>query len=260
MKKQFYYLCVGLLLFLTSFVPDTGFKTEQLKASRVKQAYAEKWAGLKTQLHQQNIDTNSFNIFIRIFKTEAKLELWAKSSKDTTFKLFHLYDICASSGELGPKRKQGDGQVPEGFYEVSVFNPYSSYHLSLGINYPNQSDRIIGGKGDLGGDIMIHGSCVTIGCVPLTDEKIKEVYVLAVEARSKGQSKIQVHSFPCRMIEKGISFVTQVKVDGWMGYSGTQYVDLLHFWTNISKGYEYFESNKKLPIISVDKEGLYVIK
>lgn len=254
-------LCTIIFFVLfTSFYPNVDFKADQLKASRVKQAYSEKWTTLKTQLHQLNIDTNSFNIFIRIFKKEAKLELWTKSSNDTIYKLFNSYDICASSGELGPKRKQGDGQVPEGFYEVSVFNPYSSYHLSLGINYPNQSDRIIGGKGDLGGDIMIHGNCVTIGCVPLTDDKIKEVYILAVEARSKGQAHIQVHSFPCRMGSIDNSFVTQVKVDGWQGYSGTQYVDLLHFWTNISTGYYYFESNKKLPIISVDKEGKYIFK
>lgn len=251
MKKLFYFLSIGVLLFLTALKPNAGFKSEQLKASRVKQAYNEKWSNLKAQLYRQNIDTNAFNIFIRIFKKEAKLELWAKSTKDSSYKLFHSYDICASSGELGPKRKQGDGQVPEGFYEIAVFNPYSSYHLSLGINYPNQSDRIIGGKGDLGGDIMIHGNCVTIGCVPLTDDKIKEVYVLAVEARSKGQSNIQVHSFPGVMDE---NFMNQAK------QQLNQHSKLIDFWRNLQEGYQYFETNKKLPLISVDNAGVYNIK
>ncbi|OFY92566.1 MAG: hypothetical protein A3K10_04015, partial [Bacteroidetes bacterium RIFCSPLOWO2_12_FULL_31_6] len=198
-QRIFSFFLVIIFFVFCAFTIDSNFKKEQLKSSHVKQAYAEKWSSLKTQLNQLNVDTNSFNIFIRIFKKEAILELWAKSSKDTCFKLFNTYDICASSGDLGPKRKQGDGQVPEGFYEISVFNPYSSYYLSLGINYPNQSDRIISGKGDLGGDIMIHGNCVTIGCIPITDDKIKEVYTLAVEAHSKGQAKIQVHSFPAKM-------------------------------------------------------------
>lgn len=245
------FILVIIFFLHSSFVSNTNFKTEQLKSSRVKQAYTEKWPALKTQLHQLNIDTNSFNIFLRIFKSEGQLELWVKSTTNTNFKLFSTYSICASSGDVGPKRKQGDGQVPEGFYEVNVFNPYSSYHLSLGINYPNQSDRILGKKGDLGGDIMIHGNCVTIGCIPITDDKIKEVYTLAVEAHSKGQNKIQVYSFPCKMDNETMASVKQ-------SYATAK--GLLMFWDNLKQGYDYFEENKKLPTISVDKIGKYIFK
>ncbi len=177
------------------------------------------------------------------------MEIWLKSKGANEFKLFKTYAICSSSGVLGPKRKQGDGQVPEGFYQIAVFNPYSSYHLSLGINYPNASDKIIG-KGNLGGDIMIHGSCVTIGCIPLTDTYIKEVYILAVEAKNNGQQTIPVHIFPTRLNEKGMSFLKDE-------FDGNK--TLLNFWNNLKQVYDYFEKNKKLPKIKVNKDGTYAI-
>ena len=85
-------------------------------------------------------------------------------------------------GQPWPQATQGDSQVPEGFYHMDRFNPLSNFHLSLGVSYPNQSDRILGASGRLGGDIFIHGDCVTIGCVPITDEGIRE----AVRDRHRG--------------------------------------------------------------------------
>lgn len=220
------------------------FKATQQKTARVKSAYSEKWANLKSELQKKGIKEN-FELFMRVFKEDKIVEVWLKSSGEKEFKLFKTYAICASSGELGPKRKQGDGQVPEGFYTVAVFNPYSSYHLSMGINYPNASDKIIG-TGNLGGDIMIHGSCVTIGCMPLTDNYIKEVYVLCVEARNNGQKAIPVHIFPTKMDEKGMIFLSETNPKQ------------LDFWKNLQPGYNYFEQKKQLPKITVDKKGKYV--
>jgi murein L,D-transpeptidase YafK len=131
-----------------------------------------------------------------------------------------------------------------------VFNPYSSYHLSLGVSYPNASDKIIG-RGNLGGDIMIHGNCVTIGCMPLTDEYIKEVYILAVEARNDGQENIPVNIFPSKLNEVGIKKLSKE-------YSDNQ--NLMDFWRNIKTGYDYFEKNKRPPIVSIDKTGKYEFK
>lgn len=220
------------------------FKATQQKAARVKSAYSEKWEDLKSDLKKKGIKEN-FELFMRVFKEDKVVEVWLKSTGEKEFKLFKTYAICASSGELGPKRKQGDGQVPEGFYSIAVFNPYSSYHLSLGLNYPNASDRIIG-TGNLGGDIMIHGSCVTIGCMPLTDTYIKEVYILCVEARNNGQQTIPVHVFPTKMNEKGMAFLTE---------TNSKHLD---FWKNLQTGYDYFEQKKQLPKVSVDKTGKYV--
>ena len=55
--------------------------------------------------------------------------------------------------------------------------------MSLGLNYPNASDKIISQKTDPGGDIYIHGSCVTVGCIPIQDFQIEEVYILAMGAK-----------------------------------------------------------------------------
>jgi murein L,D-transpeptidase YafK len=75
------------------------------------------------------------------YKEEQELELYAKNKAEVTFKKIARYSICQKSGQLGPKRKQGEDQVPEGFYHIDRFNPASFYHLSLGINYPNAADQ-----------------------------------------------------------------------------------------------------------------------
>jgi murein L,D-transpeptidase YafK len=223
------------------------FKATQQKCTRVKTAYSEKWESLKGELAKKGINKESFEMYIRVFKNDKIVEVWLRSKEQKEYKLFKTYNICASSGELGPKRQQGDGQVPEGFYNVAAFNPYSSYYLSLGVSYPNASDKIVG-KGNLGGDIMIHGNCVTIGCMPLTDNYIKEVYVLAVEARNNGQQSIPIHIFPTKLDENGMAFLTKESSNP----------ALLNFWKNLKTGYDYFEQNKMLPKVTVDKAGKYI--
>ena len=107
------------------------------------------------------------------------MDIYAKKREDATYKKLTTYRICARSGSLGPKRRQGDRQIPEGFYHINHFNPNSNYHLSLMINYPNASDRLKSKAARLGGNICIHGNCVTVGCLPMTDDKIKEIYIYA---------------------------------------------------------------------------------
>src|SRR5262245_35929436 len=105
---------------------------------------------------------------------EGELELWVENSKKT-YILVKKYSICATSGILGPKRRWGDEQVPQGFYELDWFNLQSNFYLSLHISYPNAADPILGSKQNLGRDIFLHKSCVTIGCIPVTDDGIKEI-------------------------------------------------------------------------------------
>ncbi|PCJ83710.1 MAG: hypothetical protein COA57_10675 [Flavobacteriales bacterium] len=228
-------------LMVSPILPNNDFKQDQLKYSRVRNAYKLKESTIKVLFQQKGIDYNSFEIFLRAFKKEKKLQLFAKSKKNEKFKLLKTYNFCMLSGKLGPKRKQGDLQVPEGFYHIDRFNPASSYHLSLGVNYPNKSDRISGNRNNLGGDIFIHGNCVSIGCIPITDDKIKELYVIAVEAKSKGQAKIPVHIFPAKM-----DVLPENKPE------------LKPFWKNLKRGYDYFEKNKKLPKVTVDAGGKYI--
>jgi murein L,D-transpeptidase YafK len=154
--KYFPVLIAGIFLLCPKLSSQTeGFKEQQLKQSRVKSAYAEKEEKVKKLLGAKNIDITALEIFIRAFKQEEVVEIWAKNKQDSAFKLLTTYPFCSSSGTLGPKRKQGDFQTPEGFYFIDRFNPLSNFHLSLGINYPNGSDRILGNKSALGGDIFI---------------------------------------------------------------------------------------------------------
>ena len=170
------------------------FLKHQLESDRVSNARDEKDAMLRQVFAEKGLSYPSNKLLIRVFKSESVLEVWAKHTDQ--YVLVKSYEICAMSGALGPKRKRGDFQVPEGFYVVRDFLKYSSYHLSLKINYPNASDKILKTYSDAGGDICIHGACGSIGCVAITDDLIKEVYWLAVLARSNGQTDIPVHIFP----------------------------------------------------------------
>jgi murein L,D-transpeptidase YafK len=250
MKLKLKYKTTLIMIVFSCALSAQSFKATQQKNVRVKDAYSAKWEELKSDLIKKGINKDNFEIYIRVFKYNKITEVWLKSKEQKEYKLFKTYDICSSSGELGPKRKQGDGQVPEGFYCVSAFNPYSNYHLSLGVSYPNASDKIIG-KNNLGGDIMIHGNCVTIGCIPLTDKYIEEVYILAVEAKNNGQQNIHIDIFPIKFDEKAMKLLTD---------KASQNVKLLDFWKNLKTGYDYFEQHKQCTAVTVDKSGKYIFK
>jgi murein L,D-transpeptidase YafK len=231
-----------------SVFAQQDFLSQQKKYASVKTAVTEKEQSLTENLRKNGLTTNNVHILVVAYKAEKQLEIYAKKKNETTYNLIAVYDICASSGELGPKRKQGDGQVPEGFYKIDRFNPASNFYFSLGINYPNQSDRKKSNAPNLGGDIFIHGSCVTIGCLPMTDEKIKEIYLYAIFARNNGQNNIPVYIFPFRMTDS--KFQTYKNQ-----YSKNQ--ELIDFWTNLKSGYDKFILEKKSLNETVDKSGNY---
>lgn len=240
-----------LVVFLgLACVNDSGFLEKQLNHQRVKQAYDKKESLISYRLSEKGVDKQYFEIYLRAFKQEQAMEVWVKNSHQTTWKLLHTYPICTTTGFPGPKRRQGDKQIPEGFYEVQVFNPQSEFHLSLGINYPNKSDSFLGSKEALGGDIYIHGGCETIGCLPLTDDKIEEVYLLCTMAKNAGQKNIPVHIFPNRMNLSNYKYLIDKTEDN----------NLRRFWGNIRTGYLLFEQNGALPEISVNVEGVYEFK
>jgi hypothetical protein len=145
----------------------------------------------------------------------------------------------------------GDYQVPEGFYYINEFNPKSNYHLSLGLNYPNASDKILSDSLMPGGDIYIHGSCVTTGCIPVNNEQIEELYILAAHAKSEGQDFIPVHIFPIRFDNPRSSEYLRKYVKDFPEYSGLA--------DELKHAYTYFEKTRKLPVIMVSKKGDYVV-
>ena len=116
-------------------------------------------------------------------KHERLLEVWV-SNDGNKFFFLKRYPILAASGTLGPKLAEGDRQVPEGLYKIASLNPNSLYHLSLRINYPNSFDKAKGqadGRTKLGGDIMIHGKSVSIGCLAMGDDAAEDLFVIAAE-------------------------------------------------------------------------------
>ena len=125
-------------------------------------------------------------------KHERLLEVWA-SRDGRRYRLLRAYPILGASGTLGPKLREGDRQVPEGLYRIESLNPNSLYHLSLRVNYPNHFDRAKGkleGRRDLGGDIMIHGGDLSIGCLAMGDETVEDLFVLAAETGIENVSVI----------------------------------------------------------------------
>ena len=121
----------------------------------------------------KNMD-KEFPILVRIFKEEAELELW-KKNRDGQYSLLKTYPICRWSGDLGPKKKEGDRQAPEGFYTITPaqMNPNSNYYLAFNTGYPNTYDRAWGRTGS---ELMVHGDCSSRGCYAMTDEQIQEIY------------------------------------------------------------------------------------
>jgi murein L,D-transpeptidase YafK len=235
-------------LFKSQPVKKGSFKEQQQRYERVRTAYKEREDSVKKFLLEQGINSFRNDVFLRIFKKEKRLEVWAKNKDSLRYIHLKSYFICSSSGGPGPKRYAGDGQVPEGFYYINSFNPFSSFYLSLKVSYPNQSDRILGNRNNPGGDIFIHGYCVTIGCIPI-DDCIKELYILAVEAKSAGQDKIPVHIFPSELDDSGFK---ELEAENESSFSA--------FWKNLKEGYDYFEKNRFLPVVSVAADGKYLFR
>ncbi len=196
---------------------------------------------LQEQLADRNLNIGS-PVFIRIFKEPAVLELWMMSDNGQ-FTLFKDYEICSFSGLPGPKLQEGDLQSPEGFYSVTStsFNPNSKFYLSINMGYPNSFDRYYKRTGSA---IMIHGSCVSLGCYAMTDENIGEIYTLAAAAIKEGQSSINVHAFPFILKPEKLE---KYKKLCW--YS---------FWSNLKEGFDYFEEHRIPPRVAL-KNGRYEI-
>lgn len=247
-KKMKKIIFISIIFILINACQDVKNKMLH-NGDRVAVAYEEKETMLQNLFAEKSVNWADFQLFFRIFKQEEELQIWAKSADNEHFTLIKTYPFCTNSGKLGPKRKEGDYQIPEGFYKINRFNPKSSFYLSLGVNYPNESDLILSDKTAPGSDIFIHGACVSVGCVSITDNKIKEVYLLANEAKKHGQNTIEVHYFPMKFnnnaIEKTIAKNPQFK----------QYES---FWNDLKVGYDFFEKEKKLPKVNIDKNGKYI--
>jgi len=193
------------------------------------------------EIAAKNMDKES-PILGRIFKEESEMEIW-KQNRDGEFVLLKAYPICRWSGDLGPKKKEGDRQAPEGFYTITPgqMNPNSSYYLAFNTGFPNAYDRAMGYTG---GDLMVHGDCSSRGCYAMTDEQITEIYALARESFFGGQKAFQLQAFPFRM-----TALNMAKHRNNPNFA---------FWKMLKEGYDHFNATHREPKVAVcDKRYVF---
>ena len=172
-------------------------------------------------------------VLVRAYKKDSEIEIW-KQATNGQYVLLKTYPVCRWSGQLGPKKREGDRQVPEGFYTVAApqMNPNSAYWLSFNVGYPNQLERAMGRNG---GDIMVHGTCSSRGCFAMTNEQVEEIYAVMREAFQGGQKQVQFQSYPFRMTAENIA---KFRHDPNMP-----------FWKNLKEGNDHFEVTKTEPAV-----------
>jgi murein L,D-transpeptidase YafK len=198
---------------------------------RAKAPLSEK---MLAEISAKNMEKDS-PILARIFKEESEMEIW-KQNRDGQFALLKTYPICRWSGDLGPKKKQGDRQAPEGFYTITPghMNPNSSYYLAFNTGFPNAYDRAMGYTGS---DLMVHGDCSSRGCYAMTDEQIQEIYALARESFFGGQKSLQLQAFPFRM-----TALNMAKHRNNPNFA---------FWKMLKEGYDHFNATHQEPNVAI---------
>lgn len=186
-------LFLAVLLLLQSPIYGMGKKLDWDKAiDQAVRRYGLKYEPeIQNWFKQANVSYPPKKIALLAFKSERKIHLWAKDNKNQ-WKDIHQFPLTAYSGKLGPKLKEHDLQIPEGIYKLSSFNPFSSFHLSLMVNYPNRYDKIKGIKDHrkkLGNNIFIHGSNLSAGCLAIGNKGIDQLFLLV---RRTGLSNVKL--------------------------------------------------------------------
>lgn len=225
-------------------IAASDFLKKQLSFPRVRETQLLHEDSLRALLYESGLSYPTEKLYLRAFKLEQMLEVWG--ADDDSFHLIKTHAFTSSSGNPGPKQREGDRQIPEGFYHITHFNPESRYHLSLRLNYPNRADAARNKKETHpGGDIYIHGGVETVGCIPIGDDNIAELYWLCVQSYTINPC-IPVHIFPCVMEAKTLSGMYR------------QHPEYIDFWNSMEPMYHYFQKHKTLTdLMGCDEFGNY---
>jgi len=243
-KKSFIVIALAFSFCVTA-QKKNAFKQMQLNYPIVKAIYEKHWKALSDSIRSKKISPDSFNLYFRVFKYEKEFEIWMKNSGDVRYQLFKTMYLCATSGDLGPKKYNKDGQIPEGFYAITKFNPNDKYkYLALKIDFPNAVDREIAEE-PLTTSVFIHGTCETTADIVLDKEDMEQVYLLCVEARNRKEA-LYIDIYPCRFSKEAENMLSNYPKKS------------IRFWNNIKDAYFYFEENKWLPRINSNNKGKYI--
>lgn len=228
----------AVVLFLV--LPDAARAADVPSSARSRAAVARVTPAITQSLADAGLKLGA-PMFLRIIKDEAVLEVWLEGA-DRRFRLFRSYPICTFSGTAGPKEKTGDQQAPEGAYFVAPgrLNPWSTFHLSFDLGYPNAFDRAHGRTGKY---LMVHGDCVSIGCYAMTDEGIEDIWTLLDAAFQADQPYVRVHAVPFRLNARNMSTHADSR---WAS-----------FWRDLAVGWQMFEADGRPPDASVT-DGRYL--
>lgn len=231
MHRFFLLIIVGLSL--SGCVSSYLAKLNKIRTSTLPQ--------IETELAAADF-TPGAPMYIRVFKEEGILETWLRNDHDGLYHPYKDYKICAYSGNLGPKTREGDRQAPEGFYEITEEQlwPGSKYHLAMNVGFPNEYDKAHNRTGSY---LMIHGGCESDGCYAMTDKNIEEIYLLVEQSLRAGNPSVPVHIYPFCM--------THYNLVGRMDSPWAP------FWLNLKQGYNLFERNHIPPTVAV-RGGRYI--
>ena len=149
--------------------------------------------------HEKEVPIDASLTSIVVRKSERRLYLFSGGV------LLAEFPIRIGRVPHGHKQAEGDRRTPEGDYYICYLNPESSFHLFMGLSYPNAEDaraayeeaRISKGKCEeieqaisgkdcpdwytpLGGEVGIHGGGVkmygTLGCIGLSNEDVESIW------------------------------------------------------------------------------------
>ena len=249
---------LALLIALSAATPE--------EPERVVAARAEHEAALIEKVEALGLTWPPKDLHLRAFKAERAIEVWVGGGGPLS--LLDTFVVCGDSGGLGPKVQQGDLQIPEGFYLVTGLNPWSPGLLSLQLDYPNAADRarrlkrasVTSTASDaprgtkapptkqpsLGGDIAVHGTCISTGCLAIDDDPIEQIYLLALEPRRRGRA-IRVHVYPGRLEPERIESLLEATDD----------VLVVKLWTSMIPAYRGFERTRRPPVTWSRVDGTY---
>ncbi len=181
-RRWIYSYFARLPLFARTLPASTGevlYRVEDQLATYGNAARAR----LKAKFDSKTLTYPPQRMALFALKSTAEMQVYVAPPAGP-YQYLCSYPILAASGELGPKLREGDRQVPEGMYELTL-EPNTPYHLALRLNYPNPDDwqrAKDDGRESPGSDILIHGNSCSIGCLAMGDEASEDLFVLAADA------------------------------------------------------------------------------